>query len=138
MNRVVHFNIQVDDIDRAKRFYEKIFGWKIEKVMTKEESGMMDYWIIHTGEGQGIDGGMLMRPEDKDNRVYRLCITVGIEDMDTVLHDVTTEGGFVEMEKSELPGVGFFASISDTEGNQLDLMQSTSVDPNPKPKFSQP
>ena len=31
MNRVVHFEIQAEEPERAAKFYNKIFGWTIEK-----------------------------------------------------------------------------------------------------------
>ncbi len=65
-NRVIHFEVQADDIDRAKKFYEKAFGWKISQMMKKEDGGM-DYWGIDTGTGPGINGGMYKRSEG--NRV---------------------------------------------------------------------
>ena len=36
-NRVIHFEIQADDIERAKKFYEGALGWKIEKYMGKHQ-----------------------------------------------------------------------------------------------------
>ncbi|MFZ2188044.1 MAG: VOC family protein, partial [Candidatus Moraniibacteriota bacterium] len=40
MNRIIHFEVQADDVARAKKFYEKAFGWKITQAMTKEKGGM--------------------------------------------------------------------------------------------------
>lgn len=55
-NRVVHFEVYADDVERAIAFYQTVFGWKIEKVQ------WMDYWLITTGEGEpGIDGGLNKR-----------------------------------------------------------------------------
>ena len=125
MSRVVHFDFQVDNAERAKKFYEKVFGWKVEQVMKKEESGMMDYWLIKTGEGMGIDGGMYSRPAEKEDKFYRYNATVDVADIDKAIEQVKANGGTIEMEKSELKGVGFFASVKDTEGNQFALMQST-------------
>jgi len=120
-NRVVHFDFQVDDSDRAKKFYEKAFGWKIEQVMSKEKSGMMDYWLIKTGNGHGIDGGMYRRPDE--DKFYRFNCTVEVADIDKAIDAVKENGGTIEMEKSNLPDVGWFASVKDTEGNQFGLMQ---------------
>ena len=61
MTRVIHFDIQADNIERAKKFYNKVFDWKIEQVMKKTD-GPMDYWMVNTGEGPGISGGMSVRP----------------------------------------------------------------------------
>jgi catechol 2,3-dioxygenase-like lactoylglutathione lyase family enzyme len=60
MPRVVHFEISVDDPERAIRFYSDVFGWKIEKW-----EGPMDYWLITTGPENepGIDGALIRRQD---------------------------------------------------------------------------
>lgn len=40
---IVHFEIPADDVERARKFYSTLFGWKIEK-----PEGEMDYWMIST------------------------------------------------------------------------------------------
>jgi predicted enzyme related to lactoylglutathione lyase len=54
-NRVVHFEMNVKSSEKTIRFYQKIFGWKIEKW-----SGPMEYWLIMKGDEkkQGINGGL--------------------------------------------------------------------------------
>ena len=123
MNRIVHFDFQADDPKRAQKFYEKVFGWKFQKAMSEEESGMMDYWLAMTGEGDGIDGGMSRRPKENEDKFYRFSCMVEIENIDNALKSVKENGGTIEMEKSELKGVGWFASVKDTEGNQFGLWQ---------------
>jgi len=124
MNRVVHFEIQADDIERAKNFYQKVFDWKIEKYMSKEKSGMMDYWMIMTGkEGTpGIDGGMYQRP--KEDQIHTFDGTIEVADIDKAIEVVKSSGGTITREKSELPGVGWFASAKDPEGNRFAMMQA--------------
>ena len=65
MPRVVHFEIHAADLERAKKFYETVFDLEIKKW-----NGPIDYMMVMTGrqnsqlqgkEGQGIDGGMLLR-----------------------------------------------------------------------------
>ena len=59
MNRVIHFEIQADDIARASEFYKNVLGWKIEQIM-KKETGGMDYWGVTTGDSvPGINGGFI-------------------------------------------------------------------------------
>lgn len=60
MPRVVHFEIDAEKPERAVKFYEKVFGWKIEKW-----KGPVDYWLITTGKEKepGIDGGLAKRTE---------------------------------------------------------------------------
>ncbi len=123
-NRVVHFEIQADDINRAKAFYEKVLGWKISQMMKKEEGGM-DYWGLETGEGAGINGGMYQRPAEDKSKYFMYDCTIQVEDIDTAIKAVKENGGTILREKSEIPHVGWFTSAKDTEGNKFGLMQPT-------------
>lgn len=124
-NRVVHFEIQANDVNRAMNFYKKTFGWKIEKWMSADEkNGKMDYWGLITGEkDQGINGGLYERP--KDRPVYNYDCTISVEDIDKSTKAVEKNGGKVRVQKMEIPEVGWFATCIDTEGNYFNLMQST-------------
>lgn len=127
-NKVIHFEIQADDIERAKNFYEKAFGWEIKKAMSKEDGGM-DYWMLITGEKEapGINGGMYERPADR--KIYTYDCTIAVEDIDQAMKNVKENGGQVTREKSEIPKIGWFASCKDTEGNKFALMQPTEWKP---------
>ncbi len=123
-NRVIHFEIQADDVTRAKKFYENVLGWKIDQMMTKEQGGM-NYWGITTGEGvPGINGGLYERSSSSE-KFYLYDCTVQVEDLDKTIAAVKAAGGTITKEKSEIPGVGFFAGALDTEGNRVGLMQPT-------------
>ncbi len=126
-NRVVHFEIQADDVGRAKKFYEETLGWKISQAMEKEESGM-DYWVIDTGTGPGIGGGLYQRPAQGE-KFYLYDCTVAVPDIDKAVEAVKKNGGSIVREKVEMPNIGFFASVKDTEGNRFALMQPTSWKP---------
>ncbi len=121
---VVHFEIQADDLKRAKAFYEKTFGWKIEQMMTKEQGGM-DYWGLTTRPDgtPGINGGLYERPADHKLTTYD-C-TIQVDDIDAAVEAVKKNGGTIEKEKAEIPGVGWFARAKDTEGNIFGIMQAT-------------
>ena len=123
-NRVVHFEIQADDVARAKAFYEKTFDWKIAPLMTKEQGGM-DYWGLTTGaEGTpGINGGMYQRTPENVLKTYD-C-TLEVADIDAAVAAVKANGGTITKEKSEIPGVGWLAGALDTEGNKFGMMQPT-------------
>jgi predicted enzyme related to lactoylglutathione lyase len=122
-NRVIHFEIQADDVERAKKFYENVLGWKIEQVMSTEKGEMMDYWMLNTGTGPGIGGGMYKRPAE--DKIYTYDDTILVADIDKAVEAVKANGGMITREKSELKGVGWFASVKDTEGNRFALMQAT-------------
>ena len=128
MNRVIHFEIQADNIERAKKFYHNVLGWKIEQMMKKEDGGM-DYWGITTGDSvPGINGGLYERPKDGD-KFYLYDCTIEVSDLDKAMKDVKANGGAITKEKMEIPGVGWFASAKDTEGNRFGLMQPTGWKP---------
>ncbi len=130
-NRVIHFELQADDIARAKKFYENAFGWKVEKWMSKdakegdEMQGGMDYWGLVTGPDgtAGINGGMYQRPADK--KLYTYDCTIEVESIDEAVEAVKKNGGKITQEKMEMPKVGWFANAEDTEGNMFALMQPT-------------
>ncbi len=128
-NRVIHFEVQADDVNRAKEFYEKTFAWKIEQIMTKEQGGNMDYWGLDTGDKSepGISGGLYQRTPD--NKIYTFDCTILVEDIDKAIADVKANGGQITRDKQELKGVGWFAAGLDTEGNKFGLMQATDWQP---------
>ena len=119
-NRVVHFDVYVDDVDRAIAFYQNVFGWTIEKIE------WMDYWLIKTGEGQpGIDGGLGKRtsPTQGDIPQFGYTCTVDVEDVNATFAAALAAGGTEVHQPSPVPGVGQMAYVRDTEGNHLGLMQ---------------
>jgi hypothetical protein len=118
MPRPVHFDITADDPERAVAFYEKVFGWKITHW---DGSGPMDYWLITTGESQpGIDGGLSRRDEGAEPAT---TTTIAVDSLDDAMAAVTESGGEVIQGRMPIPGVGWFAAITDTEGNRFGLMQ---------------
>lgn len=128
-NRVVHFEIQADDLDRARKFYEKTFGWKIEKMMSAEKDGM-DYWGVKTGEEgtPGINGGMYQREPDK--KLNTFDCTIAVDNLDEAIAAVKKNGGKISpmpngQEKDEIPNVGWLARARDSEGNLFGLIQPT-------------
>ncbi|GAC1630650.1 MAG: VOC family protein [Candidatus Acidiferrum sp.] len=116
MSRVIHFEIPVDDPDRAIAFYKNVFGWKIEKW-----AGPMDYWMVNTGDEKvpGINGAIMKRGDVKST-----TNTVGVESVDASLAAVTKAGGTPIMPKTPIPGVGYFAYCVDPDGNLFGVMQA--------------
>ena len=68
MANIVYFEIPADDVDRAKRFYQSLLGWKIEPTKVSiPDMATMKYQDIITGEpneapmGSLSTGGMYKR-----------------------------------------------------------------------------
>jgi len=122
MPRVVHFEIHVDDPDRAGKFYREVFDWKFQKW-----EGPVEYWLITTGESTepGINGGM-MRRRDPQGNVYN---TIEVNNIDAYIASIQKHGGTIVVPKMPIPGVGWLAYFKDTEGNIGGVMQA---DPNAK------
>lgn len=72
MPRVVHFEINVDEPERAVKFYSDVFGWKIQKW-----EGSIEYWLITTGSSDepGIDGGLMKREEPSATTVNTIDVS---------------------------------------------------------------
>ena len=117
MARVVHFELAADDPERAVQFYERVFGWKIQKW-----DGPQDYWLATTGEQgtPGIDGAIMRRDPGLPSTVN----TIDVEELDDALAKVTSNGGKVVAPRMTIPGIGYFAYCQVTEGNTFGVMQS--------------
>jgi hypothetical protein len=116
MNRVVHFELPADNPERAVEFYKKAFGWQIQKW-----PGPQDYWLVTTGaDGDpGINGGILRRQHPGAGT----CNTVRVPSVDDAVATITKNGGKVAVAKMPIPGVGYLAYCTDTEGNVFGVMR---------------
>jgi predicted enzyme related to lactoylglutathione lyase len=115
MSRVIHFEINADNPERAVKFYSKVFGWKIQKW-----EGGPDYWLATTGaEGEmGINGAILPR-----NGMLTTVNTIGVASVDEAIKAVERAGGKMIQPKVPIPGIGYFAYCQDTEGNVFGILQ---------------
>ena len=125
MSRVVHFEIQVDDVDRAKAFYSAAFGWEFQ------DWGAMfggTYWGVVTGpdDQMGINGGLLQRtapaPAPEQGANAFVC-TMQVDDYDAAEKKILEAGGQVALPKMALKGMAWQGYYLDTEGNTLGIHQ---------------
>lgn len=120
MPRPVHFEIFADDMDRAQRFYETVFGWSVTPALP-------DYRLVTTGEhGPGINGAILPRrgPRGDDaTPVTAWTCTVEVDDLDVYLQAALDAGGALALPRMDVPGVGAVAYAKDTEGNVFGMLQ---------------
>ena len=115
MPRVIHFEINADNPEKATKFYEKVFGWKISKW-----KGPVDYWNVSTGEKDepGIDGAIMKRMNKGTTFLF-----VNVPSVDEFLKKIVKAGGKIVTEKTAIPSVGYSAYVKDTEGNIFGLFQ---------------
>ena len=117
MPRLVHFEMNVKDLNKTIAFYEDIFDWKFEKW-----DGPMDYWLIMTGDEKepGIDGGLSYGEEGFPQVVN----TIDVGDIDDVIKKIEIKGGKIVRPKNAVPGVGWLAYFKDPEGVISGIMQN--------------
>ena len=124
-SRVVHFEIQVDDVERAKAFYAAAFGWTFQDYSQFSET---DYWGVITGqEGEpGIDGGLLPRPgppPEPGTGANAFVCTVVVDDYDEAERRILEAGGRQVQPKTALPGMAWQGYYLDPEGNTIGIHQ---------------
>lgn len=121
MGRVVHFEVHAAEAQRATAFYTAVFGWKINKW-----EGPIEYYLISTGEGNGIDGAIVPRQGASPGSgapVNAYVCTISVSSLDDSISAVQKAGGSIVVPKNEIPGVGWLCYANDTEGNIFGMLQ---------------
>src|SRR5690349_13653668 len=110
---IVWFEIPADNPERAKKFYSKLFDWKIKKF-----AGMNDYWHIDTGgSNDSPDGGMMKRKHPE----HPITNYVAVSSVEESASKVEKLGGKICMAKTAVPEMGYFVICQDTEENMFAL-----------------
>jgi predicted enzyme related to lactoylglutathione lyase len=121
-NRIVHFEIEAADRERAKTFYAKAFGWQMEQLGEQ----MSNYVVVTTGDPKepgGINGGIYGTPPGAAKELTGYSCVVGVDNIDQAMQSVKSAGGELMGDKMDIPGIGTFARCKDTEGNIFTLLQ---------------
>lgn len=116
MHRMVHFELHSPDVKKTNAFFADVFGWKLQQF------GEHPYWIAVTGEGRGIDGG-IMASRDGQQRTVN---TIEVADLDAHMQQVKDAGGQIVVERMPIPGVGWLAYGTDPVGVLFGMMQPDS------------
>ena len=113
---IVWFEIPADNVERARKFYAELFGWKIEKFPAAVEN----YWHIDTGGGNDTpDGGLMPRMHPQQP----ITNYVLVPSVDEAAAKVEKLGGKIMKPKTAVPHMGYFAICTDTENNEFALWQ---------------
>ncbi|HWM11221.1 MAG TPA: VOC family protein [Solirubrobacteraceae bacterium] len=109
---MVHFDIPVEDVERAQQFYAELLQWRFERQDGPE------YWLVQTG-GEPV-GGLLPR----HGRDRRPLVYFEVEDVEASLADVERLGGEVVVARTPVPGKGWLGKARDSEGNLVGLWKA--------------
>ncbi|MEK4230817.1 VOC family protein [Solibacillus sp. FSL H8-0538] len=125
MGRLVHFEIHVDDMERAKKFYGEVFGWSFED--WSDYAGLPYYGAVTGDKNEpGIDGALMQRqgpPPEVNQRMNGFVCTMGVGDYDLTEQKILDNGGKVALPKYALPGMAWQGYYNDTEGNVIGIHQ---------------
>jgi len=123
MDKVQHFEIPADDMERAKKFYGEAFGWKLADVP------QMNYTMAYTSQVDEkhmlkevgvINGGMLKRTP----LAQAPTIAVTVDDINASLEKIKAAGGATASDVMKVGDMGLYAYIKDTEGNVIGVWQN--------------
>jgi predicted enzyme related to lactoylglutathione lyase len=107
MGRLVHFEIHVSDMERAKKFYGEVFGWSFQD--WSDYAGMPYFGAVTGNESEpGIDGALMQRqstPPETNQPLNGFACTMGVENYDVTEAKIIENGGKVAMPKYALPGM---------------------------------
>ena len=113
-SNVVFFAVHAEDLPRAQKFYQKVFGWKFQPW------GPPGFFLVATGDktDPGIPGALQQRHDlVPGQRVNCYECTIGVDDIDATAKAIRANGGKIILAKCEIPTVGWLLKFQDTEGN---------------------
>ena len=115
MPALSHFAINADDIDRSRRFYQKVFGW------TFQAWGPPGFYLI---EGAGVYAALQGRRElVPGQRTIGFECTMGVDSIEATEKAVLAAGGKIALARSVIVGVGTLTFFQDPDGNVFGAMQ---------------
>jgi len=120
MPNIAHFSINADDVSRACRFYENVFGWSFEQV------GPPDFYVIKDGETDERPAMDTIHPRRELKQGVRMagyeCV-ISVPSLPEVVAAIRAQNGKIIMEETVILGVGRMIIFEDTEGNLAGAMQ---------------
>ncbi len=121
MPHLAHFAINADDVPRAKKFYEKVFGWKFSAW------GPPNFYQIQTGKDGETQAALGALQKRRDLVAGQPTIgyecTISVRSIDDTIKAVVAAGGTMALSKSTIVGVGALAFFRDPEGNVFGAIQ---------------
>ena len=126
MNPVIHFEMPAEDRKRMSNFYTQAFGWQTQQLGAE----MGEYVLATTTESDEngrpknpgtINGGFFQKTNDMPSQYP--SVVIGVQDIKEQMKKVQSAGGKVLGEPMEIPGIGWYVSFFDTEGNRVSMLQ---------------
>lgn len=126
MDKVVHFEIPFDNLERAKQFYSGVFGWQLGdwpmpdgSVYTGARTVEVDEATRLPKEPGAINGGFAPRSAE----VPAPVLAMNVSSVEATLVKILAAGGKLVKPKVEIGGMGYYAYAMDSEGNVIGLWE---------------
>jgi predicted enzyme related to lactoylglutathione lyase len=120
-NSVVHFELFATDVTRARKFYERVFGWSFEV------GGPPDFYFISTGpeSDPGLTHGLIAKRSGPavQGPLNSFRCTISVLSISDHMAAIQAAGGTIRGKVADIPGVGKVAEFADTEGNIACVME---------------
>lgn len=130
MNPVVHFEMPAEDSKRMSEFYTNTFGWKAQTMGPE----MGSYVVVQTDETD--EKGMLQKTNRINGGFFKRTkpdqypsVVIAVDDLNEAMEKVKAAGGTIlggqggPDKPDDIPGIGLYCSILDTEGNRVGMLQ---------------
>ena len=122
-NPVVHFEIYVADMARAKAFYEAVLETSLEQMPNPTPEVEMDMWFFPLDKDTGMSsygaGGMRVKMDGFKPGGGGTLVYFGCDDCAVQAARAAEHGGSIFQEKTSIGEHGFCALARDTEGNLI-------------------
>lgn len=119
-NKLTHFAIHIDNMERAKTFYDQVFDWGFNLY------GPDDFLQIKADKSE--DGELIGAMQSRKyspvpEKLIGLECSIGVENIDEIINKVKSSGGKILVPKTLIPYVGWITKFLDTEGNLICAIQ---------------
>ena len=113
-----------EDRKRMIRFYANVFGWQTQQLGPE----MGEFVLVTATESDNnvpkkpgmINGGFYQKTGDVSQTT---TVTIEVDNIKEHMKKVEAAGGRLSGGPMEIPGVGWFVSFFDTEGNRVNMLQ---------------
>jgi predicted enzyme related to lactoylglutathione lyase len=123
MNPVMHFEMPYKDPKRVSKFYAKVFGWDMKYIPDMGKyvlatTSPVDKNQMHKKKG-AINGGFFPKGD------YGIAphLVISVDDLKKHMEIVKKGGGKITGKPVDIPGVGKFVMLKDSEGNRVGMLQ---------------
>jgi uncharacterized protein len=110
---VVHWELMSREPAKIASFYERTFGWKVQHLPE------MNYHLVDTGGNGGILKPQAQRTLARQHDLLHRCRRPR-----AYRQRMVAEGGQIQVEEQEVPGMAAFTLFTDPEGRMMGLWKT--------------